>query len=140
MKLNCHLSQSPPDKTLLKILYACNVSYYCQLLNSNSSSLIPYLLCRDSRGYSRIVRSSYVRSNRRRRLVCASVGLWSLDERHLLLLRLTLKVLVGTESERTTDQDDSVETNTGRSAVGCGSGGASLCVALGLWVTLLLSC
>jgi hypothetical protein len=80
------------------------------------------------------------RSDRRRRLACAFVGLRTLNEAHLLLLRLTLEVLVGTKRQRATDEDDSVKANTGRGAIGCRGGGAGLCVALGLWVALLCSC
>jgi hypothetical protein len=45
---------------------------------------------------------------------------------------------VGGECKRTTEEDNGVEADTGRSAVGGGGGRAGLRVALGRWVTLLL--
>ena len=78
-----------------------------------------------------------MRSNRRRRLACAFVGVYTLNRTHSLLLTLALEVLVGAERERTTNEDDSVETDTSRGAVGCRGGRAGLRIALGLWVALL---
>ena len=91
-------------------------------------------------GAPRLCARGIGRSDRHRRLACAFVGLGTLNETHLLLLRLTLEVLVGTERQRATNEDDSVKANTGRGAIGCRGGGAGLCVALGLWVALLCSC
>jgi hypothetical protein len=45
-----------------------------------------------------------------------------LKNTHLLLLTLALEVLIGTERERTANEDNGVETDTSRGAVGCGSG------------------
>jgi hypothetical protein len=55
-----------------------------------------------------------------------------------LLRGLLVHEGVGGESKRTTEEDNGVEADTGRSAVGRGGGRAGLRVALGLWVTLLL--
>ena len=55
----------------------------------------------------------------------------------LLLLALRLQVLVGAEGQRAADQDDGVQANARRGAVGGRGGGAGLCVALGLGVALL---
>lgn len=63
-----------------------------------------------------------------------------LKRTHLLLLTLALEVFVGTERKRTANEDNGVEADTSRGAVGCGGGRTGLCVALGLGVTLLLSC
>jgi hypothetical protein len=62
------------------------------------------------------------------------------NKAHLLLLTLALEVLVGTEGERTANEDNGVEADTGRGTVGCGGGRAGLCVALGLGVALLQQC
>lgn len=56
---------------------------------------------------------------------------------HLLLLALRLQVLVGAEGQRAADQDDGVQADACRGAVGGRGGGAGLCVALGLGVALL---
>jgi hypothetical protein len=56
---------------------------------------------------------------------------------YLLLLALRLQVLVGAEGQRTADQDDGVQADACRGAVGGRGGGAGLCVALGLGVALL---
>lgn len=60
-----------------------------------------------------------------------------LKRTHLLLLTLALEVLVGTERERTADEDNGIEADTSRGAVGCGGGRTGLCVTLGLGVALL---
>jgi hypothetical protein len=57
----------------------------------------------------------------------------------LLLLALRLQVLVGAERQRAADQDDGVQADACRGAVGGRGGGAGLCVALGLGVALLVS-
>lgn len=54
-----------------------------------------------------------------------------------LLLALRLQVLVGAKGQRAADQDDGVQANARRGAVGGRGGGAGLCVALGLGVALL---
>lgn len=56
-----------------------------------------------------------------------------------LLLRLTLQILVGTESKSAAEEDDGVEADAGRGAVGGLGGCGGLCVALGLGVALLCS-
>ena len=91
-------------------------------------------------GVFRSCARDFSRPYRRRRLACTLVGLCTFDNTQLLLLRLTLEVLVGTECERTTDQDDSVQTDTSRGAVSRRGGGAGLCVALGLGVAILSPC
>lgn len=58
----------------------------------------------------------------------------------LLLLTLALQVLEGTEGEGAADQDDGVQTDASRGAVGCRGGGAGLSVLLGLGVALLGEC
>ena len=55
----------------------------------------------------------------------------------LLLLALRLQVLVGAEGQRAADQNDGVQADACRGAVGGRGGGAGLCVALGLGVALL---
>ena len=55
----------------------------------------------------------------------------------LLLLALRLQVLVGAKGQRAADQDDGVQADARRGAVGGRGGGAGLCVALGLGVALL---
>jgi hypothetical protein len=57
---------------------------------------------------------------------------------HLLLLALCLQVLVGAEGQGAADQDDGVQADACRGAVGGRGGGAGLCVALGLGVALLV--
>lgn len=54
-----------------------------------------------------------------------------------LLSRLLVHHGVGSECKSTTEEDDGVKADTSRGTVGGGSGWAGLCVALGLWVTLL---
>lgn len=57
----------------------------------------------------------------------------------VLLRRLLVHHGVGSKCKRTTKQDDGVETDTSRRAVGGSSGCTGLRVALGLWVALLFS-
>ena len=76
-------------------------------------SLPRLLLRRGFRGLLGSCARSTGRSNRRRRLASAFVDLCTLNKTHLLLLTLALEVLVGTKCERATDEDDSVEANTG---------------------------
>lgn len=56
---------------------------------------------------------------------------------HLLRLALRLQVLVSAKGEGAADQDDGVEADACRGAVGGRGGGTGLCVALGLGVALL---
>ena len=63
-----------------------------------------------------------------------SIGFYILRLLHLLLLALALEVLPGTERQRSADQNNSIKTDTSRSAVGRRGGRTGLRVGLGLWI------